>query len=145
MRHLTRRAFLWLAACTSPGATLFAQMRGNATAPISADDFLRLSQRLTARDALDAKMAPIYLGALLAMPGNGPLLAKLVQGPAIDPAETALEREIIDCWYTGTYPDGATRRVASYTGALMWTVIGRRPLATCAGVFGAWSRPPRTD
>ena len=142
MDGLTRRAFLAIAALLAPMARLRAQPPA-----ISADDFLRLSQRLVARPKLDAQLAATYLDALLAVPANVPLLARLAQGPAsgpeLTPAYLALERTIVEWWYTGTYEIGGERRLATHTGALMWNALGLPAPGTCAGAFGAWSRPPR--
>ena len=150
MRILTRRAFLAIAALLAPAARVRAiarQPRTSASEPaaISADEFLRLSQRLVGRTRLDAQIAATYLNALLAVPGNLPLLARLARnaGPVLTPAHLALERTIIECWYTGTYTLGGERRLATHTGALMWNALGMPAPGTCASAFGAWSRPPR--
>ena len=104
-----------------------------------------LSRRLVRRSNLDAQVGVIYLDALLAVPENGPLLTRLARGPAadLDTAHTALERAIIECWYTGVYTIRGERRVATHTGALMWPALGVRAPAACAGPFGAWARPPQ--
>lgn len=150
MATLTRRTFLLIAALLAPAARVRAiaqQPRTSASEPtaISADEFLRLSQRLVGRTRLDAQTAATYLNALLAVPGNVPLLARLARnaGPALTPAHLALERTIIECWYTGTYTVGGERRLATHTGALMWNALGMPAPGSCASAFGAWSRPPR--
>lgn len=141
MASLNRRAFLVLAALLAPGARLRA-------AAISVDEFLRLSQRLVGRTRLDAQVAATYLDALLAVPGNIPLLAQLARSsaPGSDPtpAQLTLERTIIEWWYTGTYILKGERRLATHTGALMWDALGMPAPGTCASAFGAWSRPPRS-
>ena len=115
--------------------------------PISVDDFQRLSQRLVERDRLDAQVASTYLNALLAVPGNIPLLAQLAgrtaPGSDLPPAHLALERAIIEWWYTGTYTLNGEPRLATQTGALMWSALGVPAPGTCAKAFGAWSRPPQ--
>ena len=148
MSSLNRRAFLLLATLFAPVARLFASaQRPAAAAPaaISADQFMRLSQRLVGRTTLDAQAASTYLSALLAVPGNIPLLAQLASnaGPAseLSPARVALERTIIESWYTGTYTLNGERRLATHTGALMWSALGMRAPGSCATAFGAWSRP----
>ena len=149
MATLTRRAFLALASLLAPAARLRAvvQARTPAAEPIaiSPDQFLRLSQRLVGRTRLDGDVAATYLNALLAVPENVPLLARLARGtgPALTPAQLALERTIIECWYTGTYTLGAEPRLATHTGALMWNALGIPAPGTCASAFGAWSRPPQ--
>lgn len=150
MATLDRRAFLALAALLASAARL----RGIAQRPlastpepaaISGDEFLRLSQRLVGRTRLDAQVAATYLKALLAVPGNIPLLARLARntGPAPTPAHLALERMIIEWWYTGIYTLDGGPRLATHTGALMWSALGMPAPGTCVGAFGAWSRPPR--
>ena len=150
MVTLTRRAFMVIAALLAPATRLRAiawQARPPVPEPprISSDEFLRLSQRLVGRAKLDAQVATTYLNALQAEPGNIPLLASLVRnpGPALTPAHLALERTIIESWYTGTYTLGGKRRLATHTGALMWSALGMPAPGTCASAFGAWSRPPR--
>ena len=158
MASLNRRAFLVLAALLAPVARLRAMAQRTLTsttstpsttgpAAISADDFLRLSQRLVGRTRLDARVAATYLNALLAVPGNIPRLAQLARGaapgPDLIPAHLALERTIIEWWYTGTYTLNGEPRLATHPGALMWNALGMPAPGTCASAFGAWSRPPR--
>ena len=141
-----RRAFLLLASLSAPVARLRGASQPAAPA-ISVDEFLRLSQRLVGRSRLDAQIGITYLNALLTDPANGPLLARLVRdaGPALTPAHAAVERTIIEWWYTGTYAVGGKRRVATHTDALMWSALGTRAPGTCApGGFGDWSRQPRS-
>ena len=112
---------------------------------ISVEDFVKLSERLTRRANLDARVATLYCNALMADPANVSLLARLVQdsGAELTPAHISLERAIIECWYTGTYTVKGERRLATHTGALMWAAMGMPAPGTCAAPFGAWSRPPR--
>ena len=112
---------------------------------ISVEDFVKLSERLTGRTNLDARVATLYCNALMADAANAPLLARLVQdsGAELTPAHIALERTIIECWYTGMYTVNGERRLATHTGALMWAAMGMPAPGTCATPFGAWSRPPR--
>ena len=138
MARLSRRAFLVLAALFAAAARLRAQ-----PAAISVDAFLSLSQRLVGRPTLDAQVAAIYLNALVAVPANVPLLAQLARGAASSPEQLALERTIIECWYTGIYTVNGERRVATHIGALMWSAIGVSAPGGCTGAFGAWSRAPR--
>ncbi|MEO8679977.1 MAG: sugar dehydrogenase complex small subunit, partial [Vicinamibacterales bacterium] len=148
MATLTRRAFLvvapLLATVVRHGAA--AQQTppaSSAPTPLSVDEFLRLSQRLVGRTALDAEVAATYLGALLAVPANVPLLPQLSRrasgsGPTAE--QLALERTIIEWWYTGTYALKGEPRLATHTGALMWTAMGMPAPGTCVNAFGAWSR-----
>ena len=106
------------------------RLRGRAQpepATLSLDAFVRLSESLVGRTNLDRDLAAIYFKALIADGAGGP----------------QLERRIIECWYTGTYPVPGGRRVATHTGALMWTALGMPAPGTCAGRFGAWATPPR--
>ena len=139
MTRLTRRAFLLLASLLVPAARLRAQPA------ITVDDFVRLSQRLTGRTRLDRQVAATYLNALAAVPANVSLLAELrrTTGPGPTPAHVALERTIIEWWYTGIYTADGSPRVATHTGALVWGALGMPAPGTCAGPFGVWSRPPQ--
>ena len=122
------------------------QATAGAGAPeTSAADFLALSSRLTGRTNLDDAAAATYLGAFNADGKYRPLLVDLVRdGKAATPAHVELEREIITAWYTGTYTIDGVPRVATYAGALMWTVFGRPSPGLCAGQTGFWSSPPST-
>ncbi len=147
MASLNRRAFIALASLLAPVARLGAIARQSpAPAAISADEFLRLSQRLVGRTRLDAAAAAMFLNALAAVPANVPLLAHLARrtasDPALTPAHVALENTIIECWYTGTYTLNGERRLATHTGALMWSALNMTAPGTCAGAFGAWAQRP---
>ena len=144
MPILGRRAFLAIAALFAPAIRLRAL--GQPPPSISIDEFLRLSRRLTGRAALDAEIAATYLNALLAVPANRALLAQLTRGgagPEPAPAHAALEHAIIESWYTGTYTVNGERRLATHTGALMWSALDMPAPGTCVGAFGAWSHPHR--
>ena len=119
---------------------------GTAGAPdVSTPDFLALSSRLTGRTNLDAAVAAKYLGAFNGDAKYRSLLADLVRDEnARTPAHVELENEIITSWYTGTYTIDGVPRVASYAGALMWTVFGRPAPGICGGPAGFWSNPPST-
>lgn len=152
MASLDRRAFLTLGALLAPVARLRAVAQRTRTstarpAAISQDQFLRLSRRLVGRTRLDAQAASTYLDALLAVPGNGPLIAQLAgstaAGPGLTPAHLALERTIIEWWYTGTYLLNGEPHLATHTGALMWSALGMSAPGTCGRAFGAWSHPPQ--
>jgi hypothetical protein len=121
----TRRAFL-MAVVLAPALRLRGRAQPERLTP-SLDDFVRLSQSLVGRTNLDREVAAIYHQALMADGATGPVL----------------ERRIIECWYTGTYPVAGGRRVATHTGALMWAALGMPAPGTCSGRFGAWAaRPP---
>ena len=151
MPTFSRRAFLALAALLSPVAELRAALRqarpSAVSQAISLDEFLRLSQRLVGRTTLDRRVAATYLTALVAVPSNAVLLAQLAAAAAsradLTPAHTALERTIVEWWYTGVYSVNGERRLATHTGALMWSALGMPAPGTCVGAMGAWSRPPR--
>jgi hypothetical protein len=143
MPSLGRRAFLVATALLAPAARLRALVQGT---PVSAGDFLRLSQRLLDRTGLDARVAATYRDALLETPANVPLLAQLaraVEAGALRTAEQrALEATIVEWWYTGTYVRNGEPRLATHTGALMWAALGMPAPGSCASAFGAWSSPP---
>ena len=117
-----------------------------ARAILSVEDFVRLSARLSGRSTLDPEVAAIYLKALLTVPGNGPLLAELAGGgltrAQMTPAHLAVEEEILTAGYTGTYRANGTTHLATHTGALVWSAIGRPAPGTCVGPTGSWSQPP---
>ena len=125
MQRRSRRAFL-MAVLLAPAVRLRGRSQP-APATLTLDDFVRLSQSLVGRTNLDRELAAIYFQALRADGATGSLL----------------ERRILDCWYTGTYPVAGGRRVATHTGALMWAAMGMPAPGTCAGRFGAWADPPR--
>lgn len=147
MIRFGRRALLAVAVGLAPAVCLRALgPQTTAAAPgVSLDEFLRLSHRLVGRTNLDAQVAATYFNALIADAANVPLLARLGHGPGTDltPAHLALERTIVEWWYTGTYSVAGERRLATHTGALMWAALGMPAPGTCAAPFGAWSRPPR--
>ena len=86
----TRRAFLIAAAALAPAARIATRRTG---ATVSRAEFMRLSQRLVGNHQLDAQTGAIYLDALLAVPENRALLARLVRSPGadLDAAQKALE------------------------------------------------------
>ncbi len=136
MATYTRWAFLAFSAA-------FAWIFSVGAATTTLDEFMRLSQRLVGRKPLDAKVAATYLEALLAVPGNEALLNDVANGRALSEAHLALERTIIEWWYTGVYEIGDAPRVATHTGALMWDAIGIPAPSVCAGGFGAWASAPK--
>jgi hypothetical protein len=139
MISLSRRAFLAIAALFAPAARLRALAQP--LPEVSVAEFLRLSQRLTGRAGLDSEIAATYLNAILAAAANSPLIIELTRGPAtLTAAHVALERTILESWYTGTYTLNGERRLATHTGALMWSALGVPAAGTCVGAFGAWSR-----
>lgn len=149
MVSLTRRALLGLigsAVSLVHSARLRAfALRPSAEQPISLDQFVEVSQRLLGRAKLDREIAQIYLDAVLSNADDAITLAYLVESNANPtPEMKALASTIIEWWYTGIYTRGGQRRVATHTGALMWTAVGVPADGTCAGPFGAWSRPPGT-
>ena len=141
MVTFSRRVFLAVALWFAPAARLLAVSRRSA--PVSLDEFVDLSQRLLGRTKLDRDVAKIYLDALNADADSAPTLAYLVEvnnNPT--PEMKTLAATIIDWWYTGVYTINGKPRLATHTGALMWSALGIPAPGTCAGPFGAWSRPP---
>lgn len=138
---LSRRAFLAAAAL----APALARPGISAQAPVSLDEFVRLSERLLDRTGLERDLAATYLKALLANPAQAAQLSLLIRnaGRTSTPAQVALENTIIEWWYTGIYALDSAPMLATHTNALMWGALGMAAPGTCAGAFGAWSRPPR--
>jgi hypothetical protein len=83
---------------------------------------------------LAGMLSPIAVLRKLGPPG--------VAQPARTPAHLALEQEIITAWYTGTYEVDGRRQLATHTGALMWSALGRPAPGLCAGAGSSWSQPP---
>lgn len=141
MPPLSRRAFLTLAVLAGPLAR--PRLSGQTAQPaVSLDEFLGLSLRLTGKPVLDRDRAAIYLKALQADPALAGPLAQLTR-PSSAVSIPALENTIIEWWYTGIYAIKGEPQLATHTGALMWASMGMPAPGTCAGAFGAWSRPPR--
>jgi len=140
MFPLSRRAFLAI-------AVVFGGARASAiqAQAVSLDEFVALSARLLGRTKLDPEIAQIYLKALLDDGNSASQLAALTRGGNPTPEQARLSVTIIEWWYTGVYSVGKERRVATHTGALMWSALGRPAPGTCAGPFGAWSRAPRAS
>jgi hypothetical protein len=140
---LTRRALLLsTVVLLAPPARLRALARQPS---ISVDQFIEVSQRLLGRAKLDRELAQIYLGAVLANADDAITLAYLVEAnnnPT--PEMKSLASTIIEWWYTGVYTIKGTPRLATHTGALMWSALGRPAPGTCHGRFGAWSTPPES-
>jgi hypothetical protein len=143
MTLLTRRAFLILTVLSASLRAGAQRSAASTSQAVSTDEFLRLSQRLTGRGNLEAKVGATYLEALLAIPENAGTLAQLAREQGTSPARAELERTILEWWYTGAYELGGERRLATHTGALMWDALGVPAPGTCAGAFGEWSRAPR--
>ena len=141
MVSFSRRAFFAMVVWLAPALRFRAsQPRAVST---SLDDFLELSGRLLGRSKLDREVAQIYLDALNADPDNSIHLATLAQSNGNPtPEQAALSRLIIEWWYTGVYSVDGKPRLATHTGALMWSALGMPAPGTCAGPFGAWSKPP---
>jgi len=142
---LTRRGLLLSTmVLLAPSARFRALIaRSRSTQPTSLDEFVELSQRLLGRSKLDREVAQVYLNALLADSDNAIYLAMLVQSNGNPtPEQAALSRTIIEWWYTGVYTIDGKPRLATHTGALVWSALGMPAPGTCAGQFGAWSQPP---
>jgi hypothetical protein len=145
MRTLTRRVFVTLlAAVALPWRAQGLGVAASATQGTDAgiDRFLALSSRLTGHTPLDPIAGRLYLDALVASPARRSLLIDLLDGRGTGPAHSALERDIVESWYTGVYEANGERRVATHGGALVWKAIGRSAPGVCAGMTGDWSRPP---
>jgi hypothetical protein len=124
---------------------LFAQSQ------VTPEQFLALSERLTATPKLDMGVATTILGGFLAT-GHGNELSKLVaEGRA---PVTPLANAVVAAWYSGvcaTMPkdDGASpagqpvQIVATFDGALLWNALTfTKPFAMCGGETGYWADPP---
>ncbi len=143
MFRLTRRAFVALAASFAGAVRVLAVAPQPVTT--SLDDFLELSARLLGRSKLNREVGQIYLDALNSDPNHAVDLATLVDNSGnLTPEQSAIAQTVIEWWYTGTCTIGGTPRLATHTDALIWDAMQMRAPGTCAGAFGAWSRPPGT-
>ena len=109
---------------------------------ITLDQFLALSSRLTGHGELDPILARAYLEPLVASAPTAALLGGLIDGSERTAAHAALEREIIETWYTGVHQVDGSRVVATHSGALVWHVLGRPAPGTCASAMGEWAQAP---
>jgi hypothetical protein len=142
MAFLTRRVFLAVMAVFAPAAGLRVRASQPA-ATVTLDEFVALSERLLGRSKLDREIAQVYLRALVADADTAVHLATLAASNGNPtPEQTVVARTIIEWWYTGVYTIDGASRVATHTGALTWAALGMPAPGTCAGPFGAWSRPP---
>jgi hypothetical protein len=143
MASLTRRALMLSAFLLLPAARLRAVAMQQPGVQVSLDEFIELSQRLLSRANLDREIAQLYLNALLTDADTAIYLATLAQSNGNPtPEQAVVARTIIEWWYTGVYTINGTPRLATHTGALMWSALGTPAPGTCAGPFGAWSNPP---
>src|SRR5262245_40844653 len=139
MPLVTRRAFMACAAIVVPTVAR-AQSK-----PVSLPEFMELSQRLVGRPKLDPEVGQIYLDALLGDKDNAIHLATLVQSNGNPtPEQRVIAQTIIEWWYTGVYSVDGRPRLATHSGALMWSALQMPAPGTCVGPFGAWSRPPQS-
>lgn len=115
-----------------------------AQAPVSLDQFLALSERLTGMKNLGADVARTLLGGLLAT-GHGAALAELVREGADPASQTELANAVVAAWYSGLYDSGSGEAVATFTDALMWRALDfTKPWAECGGETGYWGEPPQS-
>jgi hypothetical protein len=137
MHEISRRAFILAAMLLAPVMRSRAQ---GVVVPL--DDFIELSERLLGRKSLDREIAQIYLTALTPDAASAASLANFIEAAGNPtPEQTALARTIIEWWYTGVYTVNGKPRLATHTGALMWSALDRPAPGSCTGRFGDWSRP----
>ena len=110
-------------------------------APVTLDQFLALSRRLTGATKLEATAAKTMLGALLST-GKGEELASLVAGGEV--ADKDLAATIIAAWYSGICESASGPVVATFDQALLWQALSfTKPFGECGGSTGYWSDPPQ--
>ena len=108
-------------------------------APVTLDQFLALSRRLTGAANLDAAAGKTMLGALLST-GKGEALAKLAAGKG----DNDLAAAIVAAWYSGICADASGPVVATFDQALLWQALTfTKPFGECGGSTGYWSDPPQ--
>jgi hypothetical protein len=141
MTSLTRRELLLASATTAVAAAAGFPASASAQAPVMADEFLKLSERLTGSSDLDASVAKMLLDGLLAT-GKGAELAALATGRD---GSGALANAIVGSWYSGLYDTGSGPAVATFDQALVWNALTfTKPFAMCGGETGYWSEPPQS-
>lgn len=119
-------------------AVLYAQ------AAVTVDQFVTLSETLTATKSLDADVAKTLLGGFLAT-GNGAALAEMVAEEKTFTSHTELANAIVAAWYSGVYDTGKGQAVADFTGALLWNALDfTKPFAECGGETGYWAEAPKS-
>lgn len=111
-----------------------------AAAPVTLEQFMALSARLTQAGDLDPAIGEKYLGGFLAS-GQGEGLAQLAAGGSVPELAAA----IVAAWYSGVYETGRGEAVAGFDQALLWRAMGfTKPFADCGGETGYWSKPPES-
>ena len=111
-----------------------------AAAPVTLDQFMALSAKLTEAGDLDPAIGEKYLGGFLAS-GQSEGLAKLVAGGNVPELAAA----IVAAWYSGVYDTGKGQAVAGFEQALLWRAMSfTKPFADCGGETGYWSKPPES-
>lgn len=111
-----------------------------AAAPVTLDQFMALSAKLTEAADLDPTIGEKYLGGFLAS-GQSEGLAKLVAGGNV----RELAAAIVAAWYSGVYDSGKGQAVAGFEQALLWRAMSfTKPFADCGGETGYWSKPPES-
>ena len=123
------------------------------------DQFVSLSQILTAESALDMSRAkryldslktayPTQLPALLAAAAN--VVANDLSTLASDPAFKPVLQQIIGIWFTGEFatpPDNAAKPGTQddYYAGLLWKVIRAHPPTRSDANYGYWATPPQAN
>jgi len=124
-----------VAACLP--ASLYAQQ------PITPEEFVALSKKLTGAADLDPAVAGTILSGFLAL-GQGPALARLAANSGSDPHPTALGNAVVAAWYSGIYATGKAEAVATFDGALLWSALTyTKPFGACGGETGYWANAPQ--
>jgi hypothetical protein len=111
-----------------------------AQAPVTPEQFIALSEKLTGVPELDPETARTLLGGFLAA-GHGMALAELAAGEDVyGPVADA----VVAAWYSGVYETGKGQAVASFNDALLWNALTfTKPFASCGGEMGYWADPPQ--
>lgn len=113
-----------------------------AQTPLTTDDFVALSARLTDHPArrLSARHASAFLDALLAENADG------VHSLAAGGKDEALEQRIISNWYTGLHDTADGEALVTYDDALLWDALDyTKPMGWCGGETGYWADAPEGE
>ena len=143
---IARRDFLFVSlagAIVAAGAGGF-PARLYADSPVTAEQFLSLSQTLTEASNLDPGIAKTLLGGFLAIDHGGELAALVADPGSATTKHATLANAIVGAWYSGVYNLAGGQALATFDQALLWNAMTfTKPFGECGGDTGYWSAAPK--
>lgn len=137
----TRRALL-----ASAGAAALAVATGlpaAAQTPLTVEQFLALSTRLTGKPGLDRTTATMLLDGFAGTGKSADLAALVAAGGNATVKTRPLANAVVAAWYCGVYDTAGGKAVAGFDTALMWDAMRfTKPVGMCGGESGYWAAPP---